>query len=139
MITGLCHGVFDILHFGHIRHFKAARAMCGRLVVSVTADAYVNKGPNRPVFSLAERMEVVAAIVGVDDVIASHEATGVGSLKTVRPNIYFKDAEYRNSTHPGFAAEREFCAINGIRLHFTEEQRSSSSAALRQLMSCADG
>lgn len=44
----LCHGVFDIVHAGHLEYFRIARAHGDTLFVSVTADRYVNKGPNRP-------------------------------------------------------------------------------------------
>ncbi len=133
MIVGLCHGCFDILHFGHVRHFKAAKAMCDELVVSITADAFVNKGPDRPVFTLEQRMEVVGGIVHVSRVVASHFPTGLQSLQAVKPQLYFKDAEYKNSTHPGFLEEQAYCLANGIKMVFTEELRSSSSAALARL------
>ena len=45
-----CHGCFDLMHVGHIRHLQAARAMGDLLVVTVTADAYVGKGAGRPAF-----------------------------------------------------------------------------------------
>ena len=47
----LCHGVFDLLHIGHINHFKEAKNLGDVLVITVTQDKYVNKGPNRPIFS----------------------------------------------------------------------------------------
>jgi len=133
MIIGLCHGVFDILHFGHVNHFKAARDMCDQLVVSVTADEFVNKGPKRPVFTLEQRMGVLSAITYIDRVIASRFPTGIQSLTTVKPSLYFKDAEYRGSQHPGFIEEATFCETHGIKLIFTEESRSSSTAALQRL------
>ena len=46
---GLCHGVFDLIHFGHLKHFEAAKKKCDYLFVSITSDKYINKGPNRPV------------------------------------------------------------------------------------------
>ena len=46
----LCHGVFDLLHMGHVRHFQEARAMGDLLIVSITADAFVNKGPENRYF-----------------------------------------------------------------------------------------
>ena len=61
-IVAMCHGCFDILHVGHVRHFEAARAMADVLVVTVTADRFVNKGPNRPVFPEGQRAELVAAL-----------------------------------------------------------------------------
>ena len=50
----LCHGVFDLLHIGHIRHLEQAKGLADILVVTVTPDRYVNKGPHRPAF--AERL-----------------------------------------------------------------------------------
>ena len=45
-----CHGVFDLLHIGHIRHFEQAKSFGDILVVTLTQDQFVNKGPSRPVF-----------------------------------------------------------------------------------------
>ena len=47
----LCHGVFDLLHPGHFKHFKTAKNYGDILIVSVTADNFVNKGPDRPAFN----------------------------------------------------------------------------------------
>ena len=47
----LCHGVFDAFHFGHINHFKKAKKFGDILVVSITDDKFVNKGPGRPIFN----------------------------------------------------------------------------------------
>ena len=138
MIIGLCHGVFDVLHYGHIRHLRAARAMCDELVVSLTADAFVNKGPNKPVFTLEHRIEVMSAIVHVTRVIASNYPNALHSLETVKPRKYFKDVEYRGRTHPGFLQEKEFCEANGIEIVFTEESGYSSTAALQRLRDVAN-
>ena len=56
----LCHGVFDVLHYGHILHFREAKKLNGIVVVSVTADKFVNKGPHRPVFKLETRMKMLS-------------------------------------------------------------------------------
>ena len=61
-----CHGVFDILHAGHIKHFNSAKKFGNILVVSVTQDRYVNKGPNRPIFPIDIRMQCLAALENVD-------------------------------------------------------------------------
>ena len=55
----LCHGVFDLLHIGHINHFKDAKNLGDVLVVTITQDKFVNKGPNRPIFSLNTRSPVI--------------------------------------------------------------------------------
>ena len=58
----LCHGVFDVMHPGHILHFKEARTFGDFLVVTVTPDRFVRKGPGRPVFNERLRMETLAAL-----------------------------------------------------------------------------
>ena len=57
----LCHGVFDLLHLGHMRYFEQARKLGDFMVVTVTPNRFVNKGPQRPVFSEALRAEAIAA------------------------------------------------------------------------------
>ena len=60
------HGTFDLLHLGHVRHLEAARALGDALVVTVTGDAFVNKGPSRPAFLEGLRAEMLAALQCVD-------------------------------------------------------------------------
>ena len=52
----LCHGVFDLLHVGHINYFKSAKKLGDILVVSITNDKFVNKGPGRPAFEIKNRL-----------------------------------------------------------------------------------
>ena len=54
----LCHGVFDLLHFGHLNHFEKAKSHGDILVVSITPDKFVNKGPSRPTFEESVRLEM---------------------------------------------------------------------------------
>src|SRR5437868_588138 len=61
-----CHGVFDVLHLGHVRHFEIGRRSADILIVTLTGDQYVNKGPGRPIFSEALRAEMLAALECVD-------------------------------------------------------------------------
>ena len=68
----LCHGVFDLLHLGHVRHLEAARAEGTVLMVTVTADAQVHKGPGRPIFGDKLRAEMIAALGYVDWVAVNH-------------------------------------------------------------------
>jgi cytidyltransferase-like protein len=58
----LCHGVFDLLHIGHLRHLTAAREFADVLIVTVTSDEFVNKGPGRPAFSDALRAEALSFV-----------------------------------------------------------------------------
>ena len=67
-----CHGVFDLIHPGHIFHFQAAKKQGDILVVSLTSDAFVNKGPDRPVFDENIRSEALASIEVIDYVVINH-------------------------------------------------------------------
>ena len=61
-----CHGCFDLMHLGHIKHFEAAKNTADVLIVTLTPDRFVNKGPGRPVFNEMHRMEAIAALQCVD-------------------------------------------------------------------------
>ena len=65
-VVAHCHGVFDLMHVGHIRHFEQAKQLGDVLIVTVTPDRFVNKGPNRPVFPEAQRAWSIAALACVD-------------------------------------------------------------------------
>ena len=65
----LCHGVFDVLHTGHLKYFSQAKKLGHILVVSVTSDKFVNKGPLRPINKLSERIMFLRNIVDVDFVL----------------------------------------------------------------------
>ena len=58
----LCHGTFDLIHTGHIRHLQEAKRQGDVLFVTITADKYVSKGPGRPVFSEILRAENLSAL-----------------------------------------------------------------------------
>lgn len=91
----LCHGVFDLLHPGHIQHFQEAKAQGDILVVSVTDSKYVRKGPGRPYFSNEQRLHSLAAIECIDYVILSKNYTVNDVVEVVRPDLYVKGAEYQ--------------------------------------------
>src|SRR2546426_10424911 len=73
----LCHGVFDLMHPGHVLHFKAARQHGHILAVTVTPDRFVDKGPGRPVFNQWLRLETLAALECVDYVALNEWPTAV--------------------------------------------------------------
>ena len=92
----LCHGVFDLLHIGHIKHFQKAKKFGDFLVVSITVDRYVNKGNNRPLFNEDLRAEAIAALNVVDAVCLSHFPSAVNIINIVKPNFYFKGSDYKD-------------------------------------------
>ena len=93
---GMIHGVFDIIHYGHILYFKEAKSKVDYLIVSVTSDKFVNKGPGKPIFNLKKRVEVLKSIKYIDKVIISDYKTAVDNLKTIKPDYYIKGKDYKN-------------------------------------------
>ena len=67
----LCHGVFDLFHAGHLYSLKKAKEYGDILIVSLTSDRFVKKGPNRPFFKFDQRADVLAGLSSVDYVIKS--------------------------------------------------------------------
>src|SRR5580765_8502985 len=92
----LCHGCFDILHYGHIRHLEQAKAShpSAPLTVTVTEDQFIRKGPGRPFFPAEIRAECLAALACVDHVAIDHGATGLAAIEVIRPSVYVKGVEY---------------------------------------------
>lgn len=130
-----CHGVFDLLHVGHIKHLQAARQLGNRLVVTLTPDQFVNKGPTRPLFPEALRAEAIAALASVDAVAVNRWPTAVETLHLLKPNLYCKGSEYQSSADDvtGKIGDEEAAVRSvGGRLVFTDEQVFSSSNLINQ-------
>ncbi len=127
----LCHGAFDLLHLGHIRHLQEARNLGDRLIVSVTADQHVHKGVNRPHFTAAERVEAVKALDCVDDAFISLFPSAIESIKAIKPEYYVKGCDYEGNTdNPSLAAEIAAVTSYGGKYHVTKAQKFSSSRIL---------
>jgi len=91
---GLVHGVFDFIHIGHIEHFREAKKHCKKLIASVTADKFVNKGPNRPAFNIKERVNFLKSLIYIDEVLISNFETATKSINKIKPDVYFKGLDY---------------------------------------------
>ncbi len=131
----LCHGTFDLMHTGHIRYLQRARQEGDVLLVTVTADAYVNKGPGRPVFHEQLRAENLAALACVDFVAINHAVSAVDALNEIRPNIYAKGSDYRSHSDDltgNIALEQEAVEKHGGHIFFTDEITFSSSSLLNE-------
>ena len=101
-----CHGCFDIVHPGHIRHLRQARALGDLLVVSITGDRGISKGAGRPLIPEELRAENLAALDCVDFVYIDPQPTALSLLEQLKPDVYIKGKEYENNNDPRFAAER---------------------------------
>ena len=122
----LCNGCFDPFHVGHLWHLQAAKQLGSLLIVSVTRDAHVNKGPGRPVFSETERMAVITSLRCVNGAILSESA--LDALQKVKPHVFVKGDEYEDKVGQDV---RDYCEANGIAIEFTREQRYSSTKLLQ--------
>jgi rfaE bifunctional protein nucleotidyltransferase chain/domain len=124
------HGTFDLLHLGHVRHLEAASSLGDVLVVTVTGDRFVNKGPGRPAFSDGLRAEMLAALQCVDWVAICQSPDAVKAIEFIRPNIYVKGQDYQDPERDitgKIKYERQAVEENGGRLHCTDELVFSST------------
>ena len=131
----LCHGTFDLLHIGHIRHLQNAREKGDILITTVTGDSYVNKGPGRPVFPELLRSENLAALACVDFVAINQAPTAVNIIPMIKPNAYIKGQEYKVSSDDltgNIAREKEAVEKYGGEIIFTEDITFSSSNLLNE-------
>ena len=132
-----CHGVFDLLHPGHIRHFNEAKKQGDRLVVTLTPDRFVNKGPGRPVFNQDLRVETIAALESVDYVVLNDQPDAVNAIKHVKPNVYVKGKEYQDSDKDvtgKIIDERIAVEKEGGEIYFTDDIVYSSSSLINQFI-----
>lgn len=128
-----CHGVFDLLHPGHIQHLEAAKGEGDILIVTVTPDEYVGKGPGRPVFNQKLRAESIASLQCVDYVAINEWPTAVETIKKLKPDVYAKGGDYANrEDDPTGQVYREEEAIKSIggRMYFTAGITFSSTGLL---------
>ncbi len=129
-----CHGCFDIVHPGHIRHLKFAKSQGDILLVSVTGDEEVKKGTGRPLIPQELRAENLAELDCVDWVYVEPAATANELLGRVKPDVFIKGREYEFNDDPRFRAERETVERNGGRVVFSSGDVVFSSSALIEAM-----
>ncbi len=129
-----CHGCFDLMHIGHIKYLQSAKKKGDVLMVTVTPDRYVTRGPGRPVFTEIHRLESIAALDCVDYVALNQWTTAVESIHLIKPDLYVKGSDFgvvESDPTGRLTAEQE--AVRSIEgeLVFTEEVVFSSSKLLK--------
>src|SRR3990167_1992242 len=129
VIVVLCNGCFDIFHAGHLAHLKEARQLGDTLVVALTLDAYVNKGPSRPINLWEDRAELLRELRCVDRVIPTTSA--VAAILYLRPTIFVKGVDYAGG---GKFTENisETCLQVGAVLCYTRSPKQSASEIIRR-------
>ena len=132
----LCHGTFDLLHIGHIKYLNEAKTFGNKLIVTVTSDRYVNKGPNRPAFNEKYRMEAIAALEVVDFVALSDDPNAIKVIKHLKPNFYCKGPDYKNyknDTTGAILDEIKETKKIGGKVVYTKDITFSSSKVINSL------
>jgi rfaE bifunctional protein kinase chain/domain/rfaE bifunctional protein nucleotidyltransferase chain/domain len=129
-----CHGCFDIVHPGHIRYLQFAREQGDCLIVTVSGDQFVGKGPDRPYIEERLRAENLAALELVDWVCVDHNSWAGPVLEVLRPDIYVKGKEYESSADTRFAREKELVeSFGGAVIYSSGEVVYSSTFILGHL------
>lgn len=129
-----CHGCFDLMHIGHIKYFQASKKMGDVLIVTLTPDIYVDKGPDRPVFNQELRAESIAALECVDYVAVNKWPTAEDTLRLLRPDIYVKGQEFEKLEDKTGKIQKENKIVKeiGAQMRFTHEIVFSSTKLLNQ-------
>lgn len=133
----LCHGVFDLLHIGHIRYLSQAKEYGDVLIVSLTPDRYVDKGPDRPAFTEILRAEALASLGETDYVTINEWATAEETLRLIRPDVYAKGDEFKDvDSDPAgkIGPEAEVVKEIGAELVFTSDIVFSSSNLINRYL-----
>lgn len=121
----LANGGFDLLHVGHVRYLRAAKALGGRLVVAVNSDASLRalKGASRPRIPDHERAEMVAALEGVDAVTILEELDVRDLIRILRPEVHAKGTDYTAESVP----ERDVVIACGGRVAIVGDPKDHST------------
>ena len=131
----MCHGVFDIVHPGHVRHLLYAKSKADALIASLTADRHIDKGKYRPHVPQDLRAINLAAFEMVDYVVIDENATPLDNLRIIQPDYFAKGYEYTatGDLHPNTQEELEVVQAYGGELLFTPGDIVYSSSSLINL------
>jgi rfaE bifunctional protein nucleotidyltransferase chain/domain len=124
----LANGAFDLLHVGHVRYLRGAKALGGRLVVAVNSDESVRalKGEGRPIMPAEERAEIVAALADVDAVVIFPELDVRAIVREIRPDVQAKGTDYTVDSVP----ERAVVAEYGGRVEIVGDAKDHSTTEI---------
>jgi rfaE bifunctional protein kinase chain/domain len=130
----MCHGTFDVVHPGHIRHMLYAKTKADILIASLTADQHISKGNMRPYVPQDLRAINLAALEMVDYVLIDNDPTPLKNLSKLQPDFFAKGYEYTaGAIHPKSKAEMDIIDGYGGEMIFTPGDIVYSSSALIEL------
>lgn len=124
----LANGNFDLLHVGHVRYLRGAKALGGKLVVAINSDASVRalKGEGRPIMPENERAEIVAALSDVDAVVIFPELDVRAIIREIRPDVQVKGTDYTADSVP----EGDVVAQYGGRVEIVGDPKDHSTSEI---------
>ena len=125
------------MHPGHLRHLAKAKELVDVLVVSITADKFVNKGPGRPAFNENLRAEALANLVSVDFVLITPYPTAIETIELIKPNFYIKGNDYvqeKKDLTGNITLEKNAVESFGGKLVNTDEIIFSSSELINKFL-----
>lgn len=127
----LANGNFDLLHVGHVRYLRGAKALGGRLVVAINSDESVRvlKGEGRPVMPEQERAEIVAALEDVDAVVIFPELDVRAIIREIHPDVQAKGTDYTVDSVP----ERDTVTEFGGRVAIVGDPKDHSTSEIIRL------
>jgi rfaE bifunctional protein nucleotidyltransferase chain/domain len=127
-IIVFANGCFDMLHVGHIRYLRGARALGNVLIVAVNSDESARriKGPGRPLMPLAERMEILSELRCVHYVVPFDDLDVTRLLLSLRPHIHAKGTDYTEQSVP----ERQTVLAYGGRIAITGDPKNHSTTQM---------
>ncbi len=134
----LANGCLDLLHVGHVRYLRGAKALGGKLVVAMNSDESVRrlKGEGRPFMPAAERAEIIAALTDVDAVVIFDEPDVRALIRELHPDVQAKGTDYTCDTVP----ERDEVLAYGGRVEIVGDPKDHSTTSfLSQLQNRSRG
>ena len=133
--VGLCVGVFDLLHAGHMLHFRSARNLCDFLVVGVTSDRFAKarKGDGRPIYQDYLRAFTISQLMWVDCVFISNYLLSNEAIKSLKPNYFIKGPDWKNKNTPDIELDRQIIKEIGGEILYTSDEKLSTTEIINYI------
>lgn len=137
-MIGYVPGAWDMFHVGHLNIIERARRLCDRLIVGVVTDEVLYAAKNKyPIVPLAERMEVVASLVLVDEVVTDFASDKLDAWRRYQFDVIFKGDDWRG-TAKGDKLERDMASV-GVEVQYFPYTAHTSSSVLRSILAGRTG
>jgi D-beta-D-heptose 7-phosphate kinase / D-beta-D-heptose 1-phosphate adenosyltransferase len=132
------NGCFDILHRGHITYLNRAKTLGDVLILGVNSDASIRrlKGPHRPINSLEDRVQVLAALSSIDHIVSFDEDTPCDLVRALRPDVFVKGGDYTRDRLPEAAIVESYGGVVQI-LPFVHDR--STSGIIERIQATPNG